>query len=137
MGYLKIWKESVDDLLGQCKSLQKMWDTLAEVLVPIIERNMVFSIDKFKLSQSIIYGGFTLKASAGEPIKIRPDQSRLDTLLETFPPKTKSELSSFLGFINTFKIWSPSLNPHSSILRDLARKDTIFLWTIEAQLEFD
>ena len=84
------------------------------------------SIDKFRLGQSITYGGFTLKASPGMPIKILPDQSRLDTLLEIPPPQNKAELSSFLVFINTFKIWSPALNPHSSILRDLARKDTLF-----------
>ena len=42
-----------------------------------------------------------------------------------------------MGFINTFKIWSPALNPHSSILRDLPGKDTIFSWTNDAQLEFD
>ena len=51
---------------------------------------MVVSIDKFKLGQSIIYGGFTLKASAGDPIKILPDQSRLDTLLEISPPPKKN-----------------------------------------------
>ena len=110
----------IDDLLGQVWSLQEMWDTLAEVLSQIINRNMVVSIDKFQLGQSINYGGFTLEASPGVPIKILPDKSRLDTLLEIPPPQSKAELSSFLGFINTFKIWSPALNLHSAILRDLA-----------------
>ena len=39
--------KSVDDLLGQVRSLQEMWDTLAEVLSRIIDRNMVVSLDKF------------------------------------------------------------------------------------------
>ena len=37
--------KSIDDLLGQVRSLKDMWDTLAEVLSRIIERNMVVSID--------------------------------------------------------------------------------------------
>ena len=57
--------------------------------------------------------------------------------MEISPPTTKDELNSFLGFINTFKIWSPALNPHSPTLRDLGRKETIFPWTTEAQKEFD
>ena len=91
------------------------------------------SIDKFQLGQSINYGGFTLEASPGVPIKIFPDKSCLDTLLNIPPPQSKAELSSFLGFLNTFKIWSPAFNPHSTILRDLARKDTIFTWSVDAQ----
>ena len=61
--------KSVDDLLGQCRSVQETWDTLPEVLFRIISRNMVVSLDKFKLGQSIVYGGFTLQASVDSQTK--------------------------------------------------------------------
>ena len=82
--------------------------------------------DKFKLGKSITYGGFTLEASVGSAIKIISDKTRLNDLLDISPPTTKTELNSFFGLINTFKIWSPALNPHSPILRALGRKYTVF-----------
>ena len=87
---------------------------------------MAVSLDKFKLGQFITYEGFTLEASLGSPNKIHPDKIRLKDILDISPPTTKTELNSFLGLINTFKIWSPALNPQSPILRDLGRKDTVF-----------
>ena len=83
--------KSIDDLLGQVRNLQELWDTLAEVLGRIIDRNMVVSIDKFQLGQSINYGGFTLEAKPGVPIKILPFKSRLDTLINIPPPQSKAE----------------------------------------------
>ena len=77
------------------------------------------------------------KASVDSPIKILNDKTRLNYLFEIPPPTTKAELNSFLGLINTFKIWSPTLNPHSPILRDLGRKDSVFSWNPEAQVEFE
>ena len=77
----------MDDLRGQCRSVQEMWDTLSEVLCRIISRNMTVTLDKFKLGPSIVYGGFTLQASLDGPIKILPDKSRLHDLLEIpLPP---------------------------------------------------
>ena len=72
--------------------MQEMWDTLSEILFRIIAGNMYVSLDKFKMGQSIVYGGFTLQASVGSPIKILSNKTRLNTLLEISPPTTKAEL---------------------------------------------
>ena len=93
----------MDDLLGQCRSLQAAYDTLAEVLIRIIKKNMTVSMDKFCVGTSVKYGGFILHASVDEPIKILPDPSKLQYLLDIPALTNKTELASFLGFVNTLK----------------------------------
>ena len=125
--------KSVDDILGQCRTLQEVYDTLAEVLYRVILKNMVVCPEKFKLGQIITYGGFVLETKNNVPIKILPDGSRLEELLNLIPTTSKPELHSFLGLINTFKIWCPAISPHTPYLRSLAKKDALFRLTPEAQ----
>ena len=127
----------VDDLLGQCRSLQECYDTLAEVLSRIIEINMVVCPRKFKLRTRNKYGGFVLESLPGHEVKILPDDTRLKDLLDMPPPTTKAELHSFLGLVNCLKVWTPALSPHTVLLRSLAKKDSVFTWGNDAQWEFD
>ena len=87
--------KSVNDLLGQCRTIQECWDTLSEVLYRVIQKNMVVCPKKFQIGTTFSYGGFVLEVKEGCPIKILLDESRLKELLEPAPPSSKTELHIF------------------------------------------
>ena len=89
-----------------------------------MEKNMVLCPKKFQVGQKFSYGGFVLDAKQGEAVKILPEESQLTELLE---------MHSFLGLLNTMKIWWPALSPHTAFMRSLAIKDVIFRWGEDLQ----
>ena len=69
-----------------------------------------------------------LDAKQGEAVKILPEESQLTELLE---------MHSFLGLLNTMKIWLPAFSRHTSLMRSLARKDVVFRWGDDLQNKFN
>ena len=83
--------KSVDDILGQCWTIQEVYDTLAEVLSRIIEWGMVVCPKKFLIGTSMKYGGFSLKPVPNGEVQILLDENRLGDLVNVSPPGTKQE----------------------------------------------
>ena len=50
-----------------------------------------------------------LCAVGGEEVDIQPHPDRLKNILEIDPPSNKQELMSFLGLVNTLRVWSPGI----------------------------
>ena len=84
--------------------------------------------EKFKIKNCLKFGGFVVSRE--------PDPAQIKAMHEMKQPTTKKEAQSFLGFLNCLKPWLPSISQQTTILRDLSRKGSTFLWTEDTEQEY-
>ena len=66
-----------------------------------------------------------------------PDSSLLATIREIPPPKTATEVRSFLGLASYYRCYVKNFAAIASPLHALTRKDAVFHWSKECQTAFD
>ena len=82
------------------------------------------------------FGGFLVNADPKGLVTIKPDPDRIEAVHQMSQPTNKQEAQSFFGYLNCLKPWLPSISQQTPILRELCKKGTTFLWTDEAEEEF-
>ena len=68
---------------------------------------------------------------------LEPDPDKIAAIVDLTPPRNAQELQSFLGMINYLSRYTPDLATITAPLRDLTKKDVIFVWGPEHQRAFD
>ena len=68
---------------------------------------------------------------------VKPDPQKIQDLTTMPAPLNKTELQSFMGFLTYLSPFIANFSERTSTLRDLLKKDTIFLWEPHHQLCFD
>ena len=58
---------------------------------------------------------------------LEPDQDKIAAIFDMTPPRNAQELQSFLGMVNYFSRYTPDLATTTAPLRDLTKKDVIFV----------
>ena len=66
-----------------------------------------------------------------------PDSSLLAAIRETPPPKTATEVRSFLGLAGYYRRYVKNFTAIAGSLHALTRKDAVFHWSAECQTAFD
>ena len=66
-----------------------------------------------------------------------PDSSHLAAIREIPPPKTATEVCSFLGLAGYYRHYVKNFAAIAAPLYALTRKDTVFHWSEECQTTFD
>ena len=66
-----------------------------------------------------------------------PDPSKVEDVVNMEVPTNKQELQTFLGLLSFLSCHIPNLSSQAACLRDLNKKDTVFIWTTEHQMAFD
>jgi hypothetical protein len=59
---------------------------------------------------------------------VEPDQVKVDKILAAHVPSSASDIKSFLGLVNYIGQFIPGLSEWSTVLSDLTRKNTKFMW---------
>ena len=72
-----------------------------------------------------------LKANLDGNVDIKPDQSRVEKILNLPIPNSKGEVQSLLCLLGTLTLWFPKLSITTEPNRALIRKDVQFQWTPE------
>ena len=68
---------------------------------------------------------------------IEPDPDKIEAIVDMTPPTNAQELQSFLGMVNYLSRYTPDLATTTAPLRDLTKKDIIFVWGPEHKKAFD
>ena len=68
---------------------------------------------------------------------INPDPDRIRDLQDIPPPRDKKELQQFLGLMTFLSPFIRNLSEKDSILRDLLKEDSMFMWELHHQSCFD
>jgi len=68
---------------------------------------------------------------------IRPIPAKLDSILETEAPKDKSKVRSYVGLLNFYRRYFPSLAATVAPLNALLKANAKFVWDKRAQNAFE
>ena len=107
--------------------MKELYLKLRELLQRAKKMGVTFSIKKFKIGTSLVYGGFLIKVDKekGE-ISVLPDPKKIESMKNISPPTNRQELLSFLGLVKTFGKWSPHISFKTSHLKQLSTKGKVF-----------
>ncbi|KII72627.1 Transposon Tf2-8 polyprotein [Thelohanellus kitauei] len=123
----------LDDIIITGKDDTEHLSNLDIVLSRLENIGLTTQKSKCKFYQeSITYLGHKIDKNG-----IHPDKSSVECLLDMPAPSNTKELKSWLGSVNFYSRFIPMLQPISSELYSLLRKDTIWNWSIINQNSFD
>ena len=101
--------------------MQELWDRGSTLLHNAIRTNWKFSIEKGQCGTSISFCGLELSADANLQVTVLPSNNTIKELINFDSPRTKRQLQSLLGVLNTLVKWIPGLSNHNSRMRELNR----------------
>ena len=106
--------------------------TLYSVLDRASDVGMKFNPEKCVFKQeSISFYGVTLSSDG-----VKPDPRKIDAIKNLPEPKTEALLQLFLGIVNYFSRFSPSIAKMTCNLRALLKKGTEFIWLPQHSEDF-
>lgn len=122
-----------DDFVVYGKTVAEHNDALHRLMTAAREYGLVFRYEKCEiLKDSIEFYGL-IWSSEG----MKPDVKKCDDIRSRPAPRNRSELQSFLGLVQYLSPFIPHLSDKSSIVRQLLKHDTDWLWEKEHQQAFD
>ncbi|KAK2152489.1 hypothetical protein NP493_2450g00002 [Ridgeia piscesae] len=68
---------------------------------------------------------------------LEPDPDKIAAIVDMTPPTNAQELQSFLGMVNYLSRYTPDRVTTTAPVRDLTKKDIIFVWGPELQKAFE
>ena len=71
------------------------------------------------------------------PDGLKADKSKIEAIVKMSPPKTETDLKSFLGMVNYLGRYTPALAELRPPLDRLYKKDTVWRWDPEHQRAFE
>ena len=122
----------MDDILIEARGEEQAVDRFRKVLQRARENGIKLACHKVQLGPSVPFSGLHISGSQG----YKPIQGKLDAILGLEPPKTLTELRSFMGCINQLKNFIPDLAQNIVQMRQLLKKDTSYMRTEAHQEEF-
>ncbi|XP_030031283.2 uncharacterized protein K02A2.6 [Manduca sexta] len=114
----------IDDVLIHARNEETHDKILEKVLKRAKESGIKFNIKKCQFKQKEVkYLGHILSS---EGVKI--DKNRVKAITEMREPKDQKELHRFLGMITYISRFIPNVSEVTAPLRELIKKDVIFMW---------
>lgn len=122
-----------DDIYIFTDDLETHAKILEEVLSKILNSGMTVNYKKVSIADTQIeaLGHFISKGL------IKPDESKVASVKQFPIPKTKKDVQRFLGFANFFSKFIKDFQIIAAPLTHLIRKNTKFIWSIEAHEAFE
>jgi len=142
-----IFQQRMDMVLEQCEGAEGIADDVVVhgeteelhdrnliELMSVAEKNgLVFNSSKCEIKKDqITFFGNTYSREG-----IRPDPKKIADLQNMPAPKNEKELQEFLGLMNFFSPFIPNLAERSYLLRDLLKKENVFMWEPHHQVAFE
>ena len=122
-----------DDILVFGKTYEAHNKSLKACLQRLQERNLMLNINKCRfLKQNLEFFGFLFTAEG-----IQPGPKKVSAFVESKPPKTVSEVRSYLGMANYSAQFIEDFATIAEPLRKLTFKDAKFEWGTEQQKAYE
>ena len=122
----------IDDILIWGKDMKDNDERLQRVLDRVRENNLKLSPDKCQFRRNqVSYAGHVLTSEG-----VKPDPEKVRAVEAMSPPENKSELLTFLGFINYLTKFIPHMSEVSAPLQQLLEKNTLWHWDEQQQSSF-
>ncbi|MES9880447.1 MAG: RNase H-like domain-containing protein [Sedimenticola sp.] len=126
-------KNVSDDIIVYGKTRAEHDAALRNVLQRLRDKNLTLNRDKCDFCKtSLTYMGHTLTGEG-----LMPQNSKIEAVLNTKPPKNVKEVKSFLGLVNFSAKFLPNFATVSEPIRKLTRRSEEFVWGSEQQQSFD
>ena len=142
-----IFQQRMDMVLEQCEGAEGIADDVVVhgeteelhdknliQLMSVAEKNgLVFNSSKCEIKKDqVTFFGNTYSREG-----IRPDPKKIADMQNMPAPTNEKELQEFLGLMNFFSPFIPNLAERSYLLRDLLKKENVFLWEPHHQVAFE
>lgn len=125
-------KAYLDDILIGGRTYEECKENLLSVLERLKDRNVKVNLEKCVfLEKTVKYLGHIL--TAGQ-ISVNP--AKLEALQRAPAPRNVKEVQSYVGLLNYFRKFIPSLSEKIQCLYHLLQKNTKFIWTEECEEAF-
>ena len=123
----------IDDILVYSKTEAKHDEHLRIVLQVLREKELFVKFSKSELwLREVNFLGYAVSA---EGIKVDP--RKIEAILEWKPPRTVSEIRSFLGLAGYYRRFVEGFSVMAAPLTKLIRKGVPFVWTEKQQEAFE
>ena len=114
----------IDDLLVHGESQEQHDLRLHAVLKRLEESNLTLNKSKCLFSVPSVKALGQVISAEG----VSPDPDKVKAIINIPAPKNVAEVRSFMGMVNQFNKFTSHLATKSKPLRDLLRKDSVWLW---------
>ena len=142
----EIFQRAIEDTLADCEGQFNISDNifvygkdqaehdkrLSDVLSRLFERGSVVNFGKcFFSTKELVFSGFKLSGKG-----ISPDQAKVQAIHDARPPRTATEVRSFLGLVNYCSRFIKDYSTLTAPLRRLTKKNVPFTWGEERARSF-
>ena len=126
-------KNISDDIIIYAKTQEEHDQILRKVLQRLRDKNLTLNPDKCIFSRdSISFMGHTLTSEG-----LKPQDSKIQAVLQTERPTNVKELKSFLGLVSYCSKFVPQFATICEPMRKLTRRNQSFQWEKEQQDAFE
>ena len=123
----------LDNILLTGLSTEEHLDNVKNVLRRLSEVGLRLKAVKCQFMKPVLeYLGHRVHADGFHPVK-----TKVKAIQEAPAPKKPTELKSFLGVLNFYWKFVPTLSSSLEPLHSLLRKDAVWKWEVEQQKAFD
>ena len=122
----------VDDILVEGVDYEDLLKKIEEVLKKCLENNITISLHKMEIGEEVTFAGYKISKNG-----VVPEEKRTQAITDFPVPKTKKDLKSFLGLAQTLAHFVPDLSQTTDPIRQLLRKNVVWLWTPEMDKAFE
>lgn len=114
----------IDDILVHGATFEEHDECLTAVLKVLKENDVLLNTQKCRMRlKEVVFLGHKLSSRGIEPL-----ESKLSAVRQFRAPQTKEELRSFLGLVCYIGRFIPDLATLTDPLRQLLKKDAVFVW---------
>lgn len=129
------WKTAlvyIDDIIIFARSFEEHKKNLIEVLNALKAANLKLKLSKCNFCQEkVTFLGHEISKNG-----VEPDRTKITSVTNHPAPKNQKELQKFLGLVQWFRRFVPSLAKTANPLYKLLQKNTIFEWREEEENAF-
>lgn len=122
-----------DDIAVYGKSEEEHDKNLHRLMSVAREHGLVFNPNKCEIKKTEITFFGILYSKDG----VRPNPERITAIKVIEAPQNSQQLQKFLGMATYMGPFIPNLSTHTSVLRELLKKDSQFDWTATHQKAFE
>ena len=123
----------LDDIIVFSSTLEEHLTRLRQVFERLRHANLKLGADKYTFAaKEVNYLGHRVTEEG-----LLPDPSLLAAIREIPPPKTPTEIRSFLGLTGYYRCYVNGFAAIAAPLHALTRKDAVFYWSEDCQTGFD
>lgn len=123
----------LDDIIIGGKSNEDCKDIVFEVLDRLNESKVQINLEKCKfLTNTVEYLGHVLEHN-----RVHPNPQKIEAIIKAPSPENVTQLQSFLGLLNYYRRFIPSLSTQLKDLYALLKKNIPFNWSSTNQKAFE